>query len=263
MAHTFDTLPAALRPALQAYLQSLLDVLGDKVDEVIMYGGAVLGDFAAAWSDVDVCTVLSTGLTADEEQALRTAQRALYVRFVEEHESGWRSRQFVDGPILGADLVALEGRRGPAWRVEDGELAYAPKAELQPFDRYQIHAFGLRLFGRAVAVGPPTRGTLRRQLRIDLDRLEVPRLERPVWLASMLHWMARSLVFWRDGEFLGKTAALEREIVKGTSLSEPFALALSLRKQGPDACAAHHDALRTHFQIAAPRVLAVLTPLAG
>ena len=262
MARTFDTLPAEIRPAVQAYLRLLLDVLGHGVDEVILYGGVVLGDFAPAWSDVDVCTVIRQGMTGDEEERLRLAQAELFRTFVDERAHGWGSRQLVDGPILGADLVAAEGRRGPAWRVENGELAYAPQAELQPFDRYQIHGFGLRLFGRAVAIGPPSRDALRRQLRIDLDRLEVPRLERPVWLASMLHWMARSLVFWRDGEFLGKTQALEREIMKGTALSEAFALAMALRRQGPEACAAHHEALRAHFQAVAPRVLEVLVPLA-
>ena len=68
-----------------------------------------------------------------------------------------------------------------------------------------------------------------------------------IWLAGMLHWAARSLVFWRDGTMLSKSASLEHEIARGSSFADAFQLALQIRREGSAVAARHHSELERYY----------------
>ncbi|MHC4472724.1 MAG: nucleotidyltransferase domain-containing protein [Planctomycetota bacterium] len=248
-------LPDPVRKALAAWCSVIEDHLGDRVAATLLHGGMALGEFAPGWSDVDVCVALRGEVPGDEAARLGRALADLHDRFVQEGEAGWASGQFVEGPLLlREDLAAPPAPPRPRWVASAEGLVREEGGGLRPFDRYQLARFGRLLSGEPVPVAPPSREDLRVQLREDLRALDEPPPDRPIWLAAMLHWMARSLAFWRDGEFLTKTAALEREIEAGSRFSDAFRLALDLRQRGSAACAAHLDALRAAFRDTAPAV---------
>ena len=63
-------------------------------------------------------------------------------------------------------------------------------------------------------------------------------------MTGMLHWAARSLVFWRESLMLSKSAALEHEMAHGSPFAEAFALALKIRREGSAAAAGYHQELK-------------------
>ena len=62
-------------------------------------------------------------------------------------------------------------------------------------------------------------------------------------MAGTLHWIARSIVFWRDGVMASKSGALRREIKRGSPHAGAFALALEIRRRG----ARHAEEYRTEL----------------
>ena len=168
------------------------------------------------------------------------------------------------GDDLGIERVA--GASGQAVEPLLLPVGHAATDEggLSPFDRLTLSGHGRLVAGEPVPVAPPSPSSLCRQLRDDLASLYRPRLDRPIWLAGMIQWMARSLVFWRDGETVGKTAALEHEIAAGSPYSGAFRLALLLRcEEGSRACRDRHEEIRERFEAVAGPVGVRLRELAG
>jgi hypothetical protein len=234
---------------LPGEVQSLLDWWGPRVEAALgprivgmaIGGGLALGEFAPRWSDVDVCVWLDDPLSAEEAARVESIREEMGDLFLRRRSGGWRSGQVVEPRFLtaaGARLPAQEGQG--------------------PFERLVLAHHGFRLSGETVPVAPPGRELLLAQLRADLGRLGEPRLDRPIWLTDMILWMARSLVFWRDGDLLGKSAATRREIAAGSPFAAAFRFAFRLRSQGSAACADHLPEARRHFLSVSAPVSAVL-----
>lgn len=234
-------LPEEARTLLDWWRPRVEAALGTRIVGTAIGGGLALGEFGTRWSDVDVCVWLDDPLTAKEAtriEAIREEMEDLYLR---RRSGGWRSGQVVEPRFL-----EVSGARLPAQEAQS------------PFERLILALHGFRLSGEAVPVAPPGRELLRDQLRADLERLGEPRLDRPIWLTDRILWMARSLVYWRDGDLLGKSAATEREIARGSPFAGAFRFALRLRRRGSAACADHRPEARRHFLSASASVRAAL-----
>jgi predicted nucleotidyltransferase len=253
-----ERIPRAARPALAAWVGEMLAILGGDASSVLLLGGLALGDFAPRWSDLDVC-VVARRLPDDRALArLDEVHRRLVGRFVEGGEGGWASSQFVEGVVLLADLLRGARGRGRGVAIHDGRVRAYEAATLEPFDRLVLHGHGIPLVGNAPEVAPPSEADLAGQLRRDLDRFELAGRPSPVRRAALLHWAARSLVFWRDGELVGKSEALAREIRRGDAPAEAFALALACREEGTASAQAAAEPLRRLFDAARPVLLDTL-----
>ena len=96
-------------------------------------------------------------------------------------------------------------------------------------------------------------GTARQELAEDTlgqvaDLRDPNALERSaIWHAGLLHWVARSIVFWRDGLLVSKTAALKQEIQAESPFADAFRLALMVRGAGSAAATNYRDQLRSAF----------------
>lgn len=121
---------------------------------------------------------------------------------------------------------------------------------ISPFDRYIFAHKGLCLFGEAIPIAIPDAMSLKAQSSVDLQHFAHPPIacvDSAIWLAGIMHWLARTIVFWRDGVLLSKTAALEREIAAEGPLATVFRLPLSLRREGSAACHLYLDELRQNY----------------
>jgi hypothetical protein len=239
-------LPVTVQRILAFWLPRAERGLQSRALSFSLFGGVALGDFAPRWSDVDVCVWLTGPRDDEETHGLDALGAETLERFVTHREGGWESGQAVEPLLLAVEQAA------------------ADEGGLSPFDRLVLSRHGVRIAGDPVPVAPPSRETLRRQLRTDLESLARPKLDRPIWLAGMIQWMARSLAFWRDGDVLGKTVALEREIEAGSQHSEAFRLALRMRcEEGSAACWDRHQEIREAYQAVAGPIGERLRELAG
>jgi hypothetical protein len=160
----------------------------------------------------------------------------------------------VEGSYVPIELVADESREMPCYTAGGTTRQWAVCHPISPFDRYMLAHFGRLFAGSPVSFAPPSTQALVRMAERDLraltgwDRSE----KSAVWLASTLHWIARSLVFWRDGKMLSKSAALRHEIDRHSPFAAAFQLALKIRQEGSATAVQHDDELRRHFGDVAP-----------
>jgi len=230
-------------------LAEISKCLGQKICSTVLYGSATLGDFCPRWSDVDVCVVLETPITPEEGQSIGNVHDRLRERFISEGCESWESGQAVEGSYVPVELVTDEKLEMPCYTAGGSTRKWAVCHPISPFDRYMLAHFGHLLSGVAAPFTPPCRQSLVSQAETDLSVLRTwnHSEQSAIWLAGMLHWAARSLVFWRDGKMLSKSAALEHEIAHGSPFSTAFQLALAIRREGSRTAADHHAELKRHF----------------
>ncbi|MEW6355970.1 MAG: nucleotidyltransferase domain-containing protein [Planctomycetota bacterium] len=231
------------------WLSEISACLAQRLHSVVLYGSATLDDFCPRWSDVDVCVVLKTPITAEEGQRVGDIHDRMQDRFIRGRDGHWESGQAVEGPYIPIELVSDEMREAPCYTAYGSTRKWAVCHPISPFDRYMLAHFGRLLAGASVSFAPPRRAALVRMAAKDLGALrEWDRSEKSaVWLAGMLHWIARSLVFWRDGKMLSKSAALRHEIERNSPFAAAFQLALKIRREGSATASRHDSELREHF----------------
>ncbi len=244
------TIPNEVEELLAWWLPQTQKALGPKLKSVVLFGGVTMGDFMPGWSDVDVCVVLHSPITEQEGLKVGSIHDEMHKLFVQQANKNWESGQVIEGPYVPFQMVTDAEKTMPCYIAGGTTRKFANCNPITPFDRYMLSHFGVLYFGEAVSFSPPTRDDLVAQSKEDIGNLISPGdeiLNSSIWLTGMLHWIARSMIFWRDGELLSKTAALEREVAAGSTFAEPFRLALRLRKAGSTATKSHLEELRTHF----------------
>jgi len=247
-------IPVQSQPAIASlvewWLPQISAQFGEKLHAVVLYGSVTLGDFCPRWSDVDVCVVLTTPITPEEGAAIGDIHDRMRDRFIESKDAGWQSGQVIEGPYVPLELVADETREAPCYTAYGFGRKWAVGHPISAFDRYLLAHFGQLLAGTPVPFTPPSRQALIAHALEGVDSLRRwNESERSaIWLAGMLHWAARSLIFWRDGKMLSKSAALEYEIARESPYAAAFRLALAIRREGSERAAEHHAELMTHFK---------------
>ena len=240
---------ASLHALLSWWQGEICATLGDKLQGALLGGSAVLDDFQPGWSDVDVCVVLHEAVTEAEGIAIGRVHDAMRARFIEGGENGWRSGQAIEGSYITADMLR-EPKSGICYVAGGGTRWWGERDPLSPFDRLIYARHGVVLFGEAAPVGMPGTAALKAQSIRDAGQFAHPPagcLQSALWLAGIMHWLARTLVFWRNGVLLSKTAALEREIAAGGPLADAFRLPLTLRREGSATAHRYLEELRAHY----------------
>jgi len=243
-------IPPAVEPILAWWLPAVRCCLGDNLRSVMLCGSATLGDFCPRWSDVDVCVVLASPITHGEAQAIGGIHDEMRRRFIEGKEGGWESGQAIEGCYIPAELASDPSAQMPCYTAGGTTRKWAVGNPVGPFDRYILAHFGYSVAGEHVVFGPPATEALVGQTEQDLAplrRWNDHSEQSALWVAGMLHWIAQSLVFWRDGDMMSKSAALRGEIERGSVFADAFRLALEVREAGSATAASHHSELRRHF----------------
>ncbi len=243
-------IPPVVAHILDWWLPEIQSCLGHRLRSVMLHGSVTLDDFMPRWSDVDVCVVLTTPITQGEAQVIGTIHDQMRHRFIDEGEGSWESGQAVEGCYIPADLAANVVLQMPCYSAGGSTRKWAVCHPVSPFDRYILAHFGHPVAGERVMFTPPSMQDLASQTEQDLGPLRTwsDDLEQSaIWMAGMLHWIARSLVFWREGTMLSKSGALRHEIQRGSAFASAFHLALEIREAGSATAASHYADLRRHF----------------
>ncbi len=225
----FRPLPA-VQCILDWWLPRMLAVVGQQPVSVLLSGSVVLGDYCDGWSDVDVCVVLPGDVTPEAGAAVGHVHDQMRDEFAARPD--WRSGQFMEGYYVPEALCHAPDGKGWCYVAGGSTRKHFPGNPVTPFDRYMLAHHSVAVHGSPVRFTPPAQGDLARQTREDLATLSGYEGQSSIWLCGMLHWLARTVVFWRDGVMLSKTAALEKEIAAKAVLCDAYAIALTARKEG-------------------------------
>ena len=196
-------------------------ILAGRARSVMLFGSVTHGDFRPAWSDIDAAVFLAAPLDRSQSDALAALHDELARRFVEGGAGGWRNSQLLEVSYL------LDSQ------------------ELGAFARLQLAETGMVYAGEAVNVARPGREELAADSIWLLDSLDrAPGDFSAIMLCGLIQEVARKTVFWRDGELVSKTVALQREIAAGSPFRDAYRLALELRNKGSARCVDRLDQMK-------------------
>jgi len=235
---------------LDWWLAEIQACLGKAIDAVLVHGSIALDDFCSGWSDIDVCVVLHSPVSETQGDTLGSIHDRMQERFIRERQEGWVSGQVVEGYYIPHELVSDAELEMPCYTAGGTTRQLATGHPVSPFDRYMLAHHAHTVMGTPLHFAPPDEQSLLAQTRHDLADLR-KRARSPqssIWLCGELHWLARCLVFWRDGQMLSKSTSLQREMERGSVFSEAFRLALQIRREGSLAAAGYHESLQRVFQ---------------
>ena len=239
--------PIPVQDVINWWLPQVREILDEQLQSVILYGSVTLGDFQSGWSDIDVCAVLTESIAEDAGVRIGRVYDLIQRHYLEDKHGGWLSGQVLEGNYI-PESLAGDPREDQACYIAGGTTRKWQRGDpLQPFDRYMLANFGQSCFGPEVEFSEPNKDLLRPQAETDLRSLGNWERQSALWLTGMLHWLARSLVFWRDGRMLSKTAALQHEIERGSTYTEAFQLALTIRLEGSANATDHMQDLRSQY----------------
>lgn len=229
------------------------DILGSKIKSIVLFGSVALGDYQPLSSDVDVCTVVEGDITREQGQRIGQVHDEMRQRFINEGVEGLKLRQVIEGPYVPVELTRDSKAVSYCYIAGGKTRKWAECNPITAFDRYSICHVGKCIFGDTISFSLPTRGELFEHLNQGLDGISATSpewLKSSYWQAEMLMFLARSLVFWRDGIMLSKTMALQQEIEAQTPFSKAFNLAFQFRqkKSGMD-LPSHNELLRQFLLI--------------
>ncbi len=256
-----DRLAPEVKLALDWWLPPVLEVLGDAALSATLYGSGATGGYVRGWSDVDVCVVLGRGIADGELQALGGIQAEMRRVFIEERLGGWLSTQAVEAEFIPRELVADPDASGPCVTA-GAEGAERREGNLLAFDRLVLARHGIHLWGAPVTFAEPTHEALRLQLLEELPELDEEH-RSPLWHTGGIAWIARSIVYWRDGDLLAKSDALRREIERGSEFTGAYRIALRMRDEGSRRCTEYRPELHAAYDAIRGPAGRILLDLAG
>jgi hypothetical protein len=259
-------LPAPVRRVLDWWLGQVRPVLGENLRSVLVGGGVALGDFQPRWSDVDICVVLEVPTDEVTDARLHVVHDQMRDRFIAGRAEGWQSFQAVEATYVPVLVAELPGAEAPCFVASGTTRVRQLRDPMAPFERLVFARRGVRYVGEPTDFRPPTTQQLRDDLRAHLRTIAHPSAgmrDSGLWLVSQIGWMARSTLFWRNEELVGKTPALERLAGAADDPgSRHYAAALNVRRQSPEVARAHAAELRASFDALASAADATLRQLA-
>jgi len=244
-------LPLPVQQITDWWLPRMEAVVAENLVSVLFTGSVVLDDYCDGWSDIDVCIVLRNEVTrasAPELCALHDSMRDTF-----ERRYDWRSNQFIEGYYVSLNLVTRQKHEDWCYVAGGTTRKHYYGNPITPFDRYVLSCHSILLAGREIEFAPPATGELAMQTRKDLETLTNYAGQSGLWLCSMLHWLARTIVYWRDGFLLSKSAALCREIERGSAFHKAYQLALKARQEGSSNAERYQDELLPLYAEVVPR----------
>lgn len=239
-------IPQCVDDILNWWFEKIKPILAGNLKTVTLFGSVVFGDYQPTWSDIDVCVVLNIPIDAQTGAEIGRIHDEMRDTFI--GSATWLAPQVIEGFYIPSEMATDPTLERACYVAGGTTRKWFIGNPVSPFDRYILSHHGITYRGEPVSVAPPSVEALRTQLKRDVEHLGEFERYSGLWLASMLHWAARSLVFWRDGVMLSKTAALEHEIAGGSPYSPAFKLALEHRKQGSAFAKAHYQQLLEAFR---------------
>jgi hypothetical protein len=243
-----------VKAAVGWWIPRVREVLGDALIGVSLTGGVELGEFEPGWSDVDFCAQLTGPVTDSQAAGLGRLHDRLEARLLSDRHGTWRSLQALEGAYLPAALANRPGEQSRSLLVGTGTRSVEVCDPVPGFERYVLAHHSVTVTGASRPFRPPTHEAMASAQAWLPGRLSRPATEHSsIMLAGLLQEIARTIVFFRDGKMVGKSAALESEIRSGDEFRDPYRLALDVRRAGSrTADERRPELVRAYERVASP-----------
>lgn len=248
-----NILPPQVQTITNWWLPRMKHIIGDELVAVLLTGSGALDDYCDGWSDVDVCVVLRGGMPermAPDICVLHDEMRDMFMNM-----SDWKSGQFIEGYYVSSDLASRHITEDWCYVADGSTRKYYLGNPITPFDQYITSHHSKLLDGRPVVVSTSTGSELAKQTLEDMATLSEYERQSGIWLCGMMHWLARTIVFWRDGIMLSKSAALYKEISGGSPYKKVYELALQARQEGSMHAGKYRDELLSLYAGVVPKAM--------
>lgn len=256
MEPTRRGLPAEVWTVVDWWKLRVRALLGEAMVGARLTGSSVVGGFEARWSDVDALVMLKHAISDDQAECLRRLHEDMEQRFLREGTADWRSTQLFECPYVPVYVAAKNRARARVLNVGTGYSRIEICDPVPGFRRYVLARYSVPIEGKAPAFVPPTQEDLVADQQWLLDLLARPSDEHsPVMLAGLVHEAARSELFWRTGQYLGKTEALNRAVTARDELSKACDIARRIREVGSAHAHKFRNELEPEYRKFAPAVL--------
>jgi len=200
-------IPARLRPALGAYVDSLHEAFPDRVYAVSLYGSLALGGFVERASNIDFLTVMVGQISEDDQIVIKTLHQQL--RRVDR----WASR--LDGEYAELDQIEAGELDTPCLFVADGSLA--GRREVSKAGWLTLVQCGITVIGPEPAAFIPNVpwADLQQEMAYNLDVYWAPKAASrwlflsSAWVAFAVLTLCRILYTMDNHAVTSKSAAAE------------------------------------------------------
>ena len=241
-------LPAAVEAVIDAFARELRIRLGDHMTSLMVHGSATQHDFAPAWSDIDFAVELARAPSRAYLREVRSVHAALFDRFVTGRESGWQSKQLLDGVYAhgwGDNERTIHVSGTNVWMAEGNPL---PGCR-----RLTLSRHGVCVLGRPVSVRPPAYEKptamfdwLVEELRGDPSR------HSPIMKVGLIQECARAICYASAKTCIGKGRALRHLLESRDGLASAWETGLTARARGSDYAIEHAADISRIFDAFAP-----------
>jgi len=193
-----------LQKVLRDLAGSLFEILGSRLESIILYGSAVFDDLAPGYGDLDFVAVVDGNLSRTDCTKLRSLRRVLrdgkHPVYAEMLEGAFLPRAMLDPAVTGSAF----------WWGTTGERPWK-RNELGPVALYVIRARGRAVFGRDVRaeIPAPDREALFGDIRKFCETARAFSRETTLHTVDWLLMAARFLVFVREERLTSKSEAAD------------------------------------------------------
>jgi hypothetical protein len=256
--------PAPVLAVLGRWLPRIREILGDELTGVSLTGGVALGEFEPGWSDVDFCVQIREPVTDRQARGIGALHDRIEAWLLSCEHPTWESGQALEGAYIPDALADRPGDAARCLLVGTGTRSIDDRDPIPGLDRYVLAHHARVVSGEPKPFRAPTREAVARDQAWLPDRLSKPGADQSsIMLAGLMHETARTIVFFRDEELLGKSAALEREIDAGSPFRGAYRLALDIRREGSRTADGRRDHLQREYDAFAGPARSVLLGLLG
>jgi len=238
-----------LGPILDWWLTEIQKIIGHKLKSVMLFGSVALDDFCPGWSDIDVCVILNQSISEQEGKSIGKIHDMMRDRYTRQRMSNWQSGQGIEGFYVPVEITEDESITRYCYTAGGTTRKWEIGHPISSFDRFLLAHLCHTIHGPPVSVAPPGWSALVAQANRDLIKIrqDAKFSQSCIWMCGVLHWFARSLVFWRDGRMMSKSDALLHEIKNGSKFSDAFQLALDIRQHGSAVADRYRHQLKKHL----------------
>jgi hypothetical protein len=246
--------PEPVAAVLDRWLPGIREILGDGLTGASICGSVALGEFEPGWSDVDFCVQVRDPVTDRQAREIGALHDRIEAWLLSEEHPSWQSGQALEGAYVPEALADRPGDAARCLVVGTGTRSIEECDPVPGLDRYLLANHALPIVGEPRPFRAPTREALTRAQAWLPERLSKPATEHSsIMLAGLMQEAARTIVFFRDGELLGKSTALAREIGAGSPFADAYRLALGIRREGSRTAESRRgELLETYDAVAGP-----------
>lgn len=196
-----------MKNAIDKMKNSLLDILGDNLLAIYLFGSVTLDDFKLGWSDIDILCFTNCEITQKQADLLVNLRQAL----LKSDKNNLYYRSF-EGAIVSFDeFLNKQYKRVIYWGTSGEKIT--DKYYFDCFSQYELIQNGILIYGEDIRANlkMPTYNMLKSEVinHYNTIRKYAVKTDKSLYSCGWFLDIARGIYTLRTGEIIAKTKAGE------------------------------------------------------